>query len=1094
MRHWRLRLSVFVFCIGPLALSAKSTPSYIIETALSPKIHRALDSPARWGAEPTISSPELQRVFQEYRRRQIERSGVPNDRSADNDSIEDQASQAELERFLSALLKDQPQIARTPKADYQAKMGQMARALQTPSGWQFYVSVDPGVLEAHIPFEPLKTWQQMAPDLQKFWFNTATAHGFTLGTMSGNGHLTRDIETGFNEDYLWARNALVHFWNHPALSDRIFDRNPLNALSLPRMTPEQRDRRLLFLKLMDSDYSHYLETLEEELSKHEMDLSKISAAFEIKPTIETLMSSYSKTVGSCHDEALNLEHLNRWEFRGFVNQTSTLQMLSQMTFLEQGIQNIHDIDGLIAVNESLMSRPDMSNSNSIRQFLDYGHGLSWDFLRTLLPNAGLRNAFEIEKLKARSQIPTTHTGIRTREIRLLTELTDRLARLIEAEPDLTPEELENPTLAAARNQRFGQIIQVVDQLNKSLPSRARVELEDFWEARLRRLLDYRTQINAIQPEEKANPPSNELYSKPAVSAVLLTPELALPYWQALQRSDRWAMRLRSLVEDHQRTPYIPDTFFLSWLIQYAKENPRSISAEGFDSWIMARPGRLDIHESIKSYYEAAAKLQDFFTRIGLKTPRSPERIVNEALQTHHTLGRQIPSDEAYSVLEIKGLSSKLKARIWPFYSRPNWTLLNLESRQFGFEFRDLDAMTRAEILADERTDTNPSKEAYNNPVECKQVYGELERLIEAKRGATEAPSSEDSEEILKLTHAQLSLPFLGREALEKVNAISDDSTEPLLNENLKIHALQALLRSDELSPMERQSLFESYLKPSANQISRWGLHQTLQRAQAFWTLLRPHEFVEHRSRWRRNLRDLALRELDPAFPLFSTRGAWNEFLELPLEVVSVEELVEAMSRQLDDALHHLEAPDSPPDSKELLFARMIDFSDLFEKKKPRRLPDQTWKILARSIVRHGAIAPLMDIKISKVFWDTFTLEIKTLMQSPLSHEKIQERLERAASALETSIRRLKRVLPREFWNLLRERLSQVDFHTVQWDPEIIDGLISFVQIAQQAPQDILRLRNLWQSRPRAAKFQDCIHTLSLWGTMPLEFTAASFPR
>lgn len=202
-----------------------------------------------------------------------------------------------------------------------------------PNGHWFRIHRDPWVLEVNASPMTLADIRENKAIFQALVWDTAEEVGLKPHYRVGGGHIHLDLEGHFQQNHNLFRNFIVDLANHPELFMGLFSLDYLNAPPLALLGRESIDQFSETLNQFDND----------RMSLTEFTVA-ISKAYQLSRNFGTSGVRDSKY------QAVNFNHSQTLELRGFRPQVSMEHFELIAEILTQRLEVLKKIDGLIFYN------------------------------------------------------------------------------------------------------------------------------------------------------------------------------------------------------------------------------------------------------------------------------------------------------------------------------------------------------------------------------------------------------------------------------------------------------------------------------------------------------------------------------------------------------------------------------------------------------------------------------------------------------------------------------------------------------------------------------------------------------------------------
>jgi hypothetical protein len=178
------------------------------------------------------------------------------------------SDQQALTRFTADIEKYcESRGCKTVTMHLNAKAMKLVSELKVVFDDDFYFTVkkDANVLEVVMPPMTLEEWESRGPLLETLIFDGMEKAGLKPTSFYGSGHVSLDKEAAFGGDVLRYRDFFVDFFNHPGLSDGIFEKDPYNARTLSILSDDSRRHFESLVNRVDRGEVKSIELFEKEM-------------------------------------------------------------------------------------------------------------------------------------------------------------------------------------------------------------------------------------------------------------------------------------------------------------------------------------------------------------------------------------------------------------------------------------------------------------------------------------------------------------------------------------------------------------------------------------------------------------------------------------------------------------------------------------------------------------------------------------------------------------------------------------------------------------------------------------------------------------
>lgn len=240
---------------------------------------------------------------------------------------------AVLRQMWNHLVKGQKAGAKFSKKDIDDDFTKF----QSPNGWSFTVSLDPGVVEVQMEPMTVEMFDHFKSDIQDAIFASASNVGYFPARFTGGGHINISCDE-FRKNPLLFRNFIVDMFNHNELFMGVFGYDTHNAISWYL----KNQRHKLEKVIQDFDNGRYtdgFETFAVDLEKVlNTSADRFVKIWDDRPLEKQLRSLKMRTAKA---HMINFEHIktqNRLEIRAIRPQTNINTWVRQIRLIRNRLK------------------------------------------------------------------------------------------------------------------------------------------------------------------------------------------------------------------------------------------------------------------------------------------------------------------------------------------------------------------------------------------------------------------------------------------------------------------------------------------------------------------------------------------------------------------------------------------------------------------------------------------------------------------------------------------------------------------------------------------------------------------------------------
>lgn len=267
----------------------------------------------------------------------------------------------------------------------------------------FKIGTDPFVLEVTAQPMSAAKFRRYKTTIQKIVFSAAETAGLFVHERLVGGHIHLDLKTNFGRNDLLTRNFVVDLMNHPELFMGAFSHDYLNAPPVATLGAGALKK---------------LEKIIARFDRGEIELSEMFSQIRSE-----VYSSSKSIMSSSKYQAINLNHDETIEIRGFQPQTSAEHHLAMIELLDARIEYLKTLDRPVPLEvENLAGKyrfKEVDNLHSYetllepRQIVEAYHkyvteaGLDWNDYKDYWADARVREYMEGHGKRLKINRPTS---------------------------------------------------------------------------------------------------------------------------------------------------------------------------------------------------------------------------------------------------------------------------------------------------------------------------------------------------------------------------------------------------------------------------------------------------------------------------------------------------------------------------------------------------------------------------------------------------------------------------------------------------------------------------------------------------------------
>lgn len=269
---------------------------------------------------------------------------------------------------------------------------------ESPNGWNFKISLDPGVLEIKMAPMGIDSYKKFASDIQDAIFVSAANTGLFPWDYQGGGHVNIGLSE-IAENPLLLRNFLVDLYNHPELTMGAWGYDTNNALPWHMTSEKSQEQFQKVIQKFDQGVFKKIGGIKDFLKAVRKSFSNIPfEPYGVSWKNRSISRSKHIGVSLHHIDSLNKSE-ERIEIRSFRPQKDIYQFIRQIELLQARINYlngmteplpIHSPDYLVPHSvETHLLQPPIRPQDALKNFYLYvkESGQRWDQHRDYLwPN------------------------------------------------------------------------------------------------------------------------------------------------------------------------------------------------------------------------------------------------------------------------------------------------------------------------------------------------------------------------------------------------------------------------------------------------------------------------------------------------------------------------------------------------------------------------------------------------------------------------------------------------------------------------------------------------------------------------------------
>lgn len=276
------------------------------------------------------------------------------------------------------LVKNQKAAAKFSKKEIDEDYTQF----ESPNGWSFTVSNDPGVIEVQMRPMTVEMYEHYKVDIQDAIFASASNLRFFPARFTGGGHINMSC-TAFRNNPLLFRNFLVDLYNHNELFLGVFGYDTNNAISW-----NLKDNAAAFAQTIQAfDAGDYTSNFVEFVSDIDMAMNTNMDRFvKIWDKRSPDLQIREPRIRGARTHMINLDNVetqNRFEIRAIRPQASVDMWVRQIRLFKKRLEYLEKMKapipiapivpmaGIDIVNKEHHLNPPVQAQAALRAFYQY---------------------------------------------------------------------------------------------------------------------------------------------------------------------------------------------------------------------------------------------------------------------------------------------------------------------------------------------------------------------------------------------------------------------------------------------------------------------------------------------------------------------------------------------------------------------------------------------------------------------------------------------------------------------------------------------------------------------------------------------------